>query len=572
MPLKHSTIPAGTDQPGFAGVTPSIWAQQHTFSGGTQGSVLTYNTGSSDNLSFTQSLAGLLLSTGTNVLPTFTSTINVALTFSSINSFTVQQLFAPGTALLPGIAQTANAATGFWFPDANQISTSLNGNDIYRFSGSTASGFETRSDYPFSWSSTTAAGGTADTLIYRDGAAGTMALRNSTNAQTFRIYNTFTDTSNYERGFMRWNANFLEVGTEKAGTGAVRSLRLTALGATSAALIFATNSTDRWQIEGTNGNILAITDNATDIGASGASRPRDLFLGRNLGMPGVATISNDSAVSLIIGTGTAASIASARINGGTNAGTGPSLRFATNGTDQVFVGTVAGVIGSGTSAGLALFSKADIQFYTNNSNTSKMGLDTSGILTQPTDVVRGYILGSGAATAVPSIRINGGTNATAGAAISFARNGTDKVFVGTSSYINGAGGDQAAFFGAADIGFYTNNSSNAKFGINTNGDWTIGTSSHVMDSGGAPTISSAWTNGQTITGNDYAFQVVITAGAAALTGTLNFGHTWSTAPVCVGMINAATQLLSIVTTTTQITISSNASMAGETVYTLCRGF
>ena len=50
--------------------------------------------------------------------------------------------------------------------------------------------------------------------------------RNSTNAQTFRIYNTFTDSSNYERGFVRWNSNILEVGTEVAGTGTARNIRI----------------------------------------------------------------------------------------------------------------------------------------------------------------------------------------------------------------------------------------------------------------------------------------------------------------------------------------------------------
>lgn len=48
--------------------------------------------------------------------------------------------------------------------------------------------------------------------------------RNTTSAQTFRLYNTYTDASNYERGFFRWNTNVLELGTEAAGTGAARSL------------------------------------------------------------------------------------------------------------------------------------------------------------------------------------------------------------------------------------------------------------------------------------------------------------------------------------------------------------
>ena len=44
------------------------------------------------------------------------------------------------------------------------------------------------------------------------GGTNLLEQRNSTPAQTFRIYNTFTDSSNYERGFMRWNSNILEIG------------------------------------------------------------------------------------------------------------------------------------------------------------------------------------------------------------------------------------------------------------------------------------------------------------------------------------------------------------------------
>ena len=65
----------------------------------------------------------------------------------------------------------------------------------------------------------------ADLILRRD-AANTLAQRNGVNAQTFRLYNTFTDASNYERGFMRWNSNVMEFGTEAAGTGTLRRFLL----------------------------------------------------------------------------------------------------------------------------------------------------------------------------------------------------------------------------------------------------------------------------------------------------------------------------------------------------------
>lgn len=64
-----------------------------------------------------------------------------------------------------------------------------------------------------------------DILISPDG-TGAFEQRNSTTAQTYNIYNTYTDASNYERGFLRWNSNVLEVGGEVAGTGTDRQMKL----------------------------------------------------------------------------------------------------------------------------------------------------------------------------------------------------------------------------------------------------------------------------------------------------------------------------------------------------------
>lgn len=66
-----------------------------------------------------------------------------------------------------------------------------------------------------------------DCKLWRD-AANVFAQRNSTTAQTFRVYNTYTDGSNYERGVVMWSSNLLLIGTEAAGTGTLRDLRLRA--------------------------------------------------------------------------------------------------------------------------------------------------------------------------------------------------------------------------------------------------------------------------------------------------------------------------------------------------------
>ena len=59
--------------------------------------------------------------------------------------------------------------------------------------------------------------------IFRDG-ANTVAVRNGTSAQTFSVYNTFTDASNYERADIGWSGNLLSFGSANAGTGTARDV------------------------------------------------------------------------------------------------------------------------------------------------------------------------------------------------------------------------------------------------------------------------------------------------------------------------------------------------------------
>lgn len=124
-----------------------------------------------------------------------------------------------------------------------------------------------------------------DLGLLRD-APGALAQRNGTNAQTFRVYNTFTDASNYERGYVRWNANVFEVGAEAAGSGTSRTVKLRSAsgvlqlddGNSVAQLssgVFQVGNRQMTQLR----DLLFQTDNTYDIGASGATRPRNIFAG-----------------------------------------------------------------------------------------------------------------------------------------------------------------------------------------------------------------------------------------------------------------------------------------------------
>jgi hypothetical protein len=65
-----------------------------------------------------------------------------------------------------------------------------------------------------------ACGGSRDLELHRD-AAGTLAQRNGTNAQTFRLYGTYTDASNYRRLVQTMSSGGVaEIKPDGAGTGA----------------------------------------------------------------------------------------------------------------------------------------------------------------------------------------------------------------------------------------------------------------------------------------------------------------------------------------------------------------
>lgn len=68
----------------------------------------------------------------------------------------------------------------------------------------------------------------SDVKLYRDGTFGTLdgklALRNGVNAQTFRLYNTYTSVSDYSRLTFTTNANNHQVASEAAGTGSIKPI------------------------------------------------------------------------------------------------------------------------------------------------------------------------------------------------------------------------------------------------------------------------------------------------------------------------------------------------------------
>jgi hypothetical protein len=112
-----------------------------------------------------------------------------------------------------------------------------------------------------SWSTNSDALAAQDLFILRD-AAGVLAQRNGANPQTSRVYNTYTDASNFERGTFSWSGNVLYVGTEKLGTGTGRKLSLYSANT----MEFCTNNSTsaKWAID-TSGNLSGDTTNGGDL-------------------------------------------------------------------------------------------------------------------------------------------------------------------------------------------------------------------------------------------------------------------------------------------------------------------
>lgn len=132
-----------------------------------------------------------------------------------------------------------------------------------------------RSDTPLGWGSS-GANNALGLKLYYD-ADNILAQRNGTNAQIARIYNTFTDASNYERLSLGYVSNVLLLKHEALGTGSV--LRGMALSANSIGFRPANAGGDVWTMLSGSGNFVPGTDNNYDFGSSTA-RVRDFYLSR----------------------------------------------------------------------------------------------------------------------------------------------------------------------------------------------------------------------------------------------------------------------------------------------------
>ncbi len=179
-------------------------------------------------------------------------------------------LIGDGSTTNPTIANSASTNTGIYFPGSNQVGIVANGVATATFAGGASPGMTLASNAYFGISS--------DVFLLRD-AAQVFAQRNSTNAQTFRIYNTYTDASNYERASLGWASNVFTIGTEMLGTGTARNIAINA----------ANGALGLLQVNGTSSLIwgnTSVTPGTTDTfdlgGVSGNNYWRSVHVSRGI--------------------------------------------------------------------------------------------------------------------------------------------------------------------------------------------------------------------------------------------------------------------------------------------------
>lgn len=126
-----------------------------------------------------------------------------------------------GSAAAPAISFITDIDTGIYHAGTNNIFFASAGNSRWLMRDDIGLGFQIGSALPISWSSGASVGSTSDLQIWRD-AANVLAQRRGANAQEFRLYNTYTSASDYERANMAWSSNVLRFSATAAGTGTAR--------------------------------------------------------------------------------------------------------------------------------------------------------------------------------------------------------------------------------------------------------------------------------------------------------------------------------------------------------------
>lgn len=160
-------------------------------------------------------MAGNLLDLQVNGVSKYSVSASGAVSSAGMTVGSGQLLIPVGSQATPGLAFSGYANTGFYYDTANSgFAISQAGSRKMLFANSLFQLTDTNAGITL--------GAGSDARIYRDG-SGVVALRNGTNAHTLRVYNTYTDGSNYERLSVGPVGNVMTFASEAVGTGTARN-------------------------------------------------------------------------------------------------------------------------------------------------------------------------------------------------------------------------------------------------------------------------------------------------------------------------------------------------------------
>jgi len=160
-----------------------------------------------------------------SVASAYTPTTTAAVTTTNnINVPSGQVLASNGSNSLPSYSFASRPDSGFENYSNGAVAVVMQTTPTHVFNYSSTGDFGLLPTGRISWASTSALG-SPDLFLYRD-AANTLAQRNSTNAQAFRLYNSYTSSSVGEWLSVDWTttANTATIATKANGAGVVRTL------------------------------------------------------------------------------------------------------------------------------------------------------------------------------------------------------------------------------------------------------------------------------------------------------------------------------------------------------------
>ncbi len=308
--LRHLFPSLKADGADATKVRASDWNADHSFAGGALGSILYRDTGATDGAAWLADVAtgSVLVSGGVGVAPAWSASPSLTglsvtnpITGSVTGNAATATILATTRAIYGNNFNGSAALTQVIAPDfgGTGLATFTVGDLLYASAAAVLSKLPDVATGSVlvsggigvapAWSAspsltdlTLASAGTlkfsTDVILARD-TANALALRNGANGQSFNLYQTYTNSTNYERLSFLTGSGVVDFVYQAAGTGGTRILRI--YNATADRLQFGVSGAMQWGLS-TVGNFLALADNTYDIGAAAANRPRNLFLAGGL--------------------------------------------------------------------------------------------------------------------------------------------------------------------------------------------------------------------------------------------------------------------------------------------------